>query len=372
MHIRQIDTNNRQDVQRFIQFPFDLYRGCPQWVPPLASDARAVFNRKKHPFYRHSDADFFLAERDGRVVGRIAVLDHRLYNEYHNRRTAFFYLFECEDDAEAAQGLFAAACDWARARGLTEMKGPHGFLRSDGHGVLVEGFEHRPAMGIAYNYPYYDALIMGAGFQGYDDFLSGRIDRGHELPPRFFEIAETVRERRGFRIQSFRSKREMRRWVPIVGPVLQAAFADTDEFCPFTPEEFRQMVNQLILAARPDCVKLVMKGDKPVGFLFTFSDISAALQKTGGRLWPFGWIHILREFRRTDWANINGLGLLPEYQGMGANAVLYAELANTLMDSQFNHGDIVQVSEANLKSMGDMEAIGVKWYKRHRVYRKDL
>ncbi len=369
MQIRQIDTRSPRDVRQFIQFPFDLYRGCPQWVPPFASDAKAPLNRKKHPFYKHSDADFFVAERDGRVVGRIAVLDHRLYNEHHNRRAAFFYLFECENDPEAAQGLFAAACDWARARGLTEMKGPHGFLRSDGHGVLVEGFEHRPALGIAYNYPYYDALITAAGFQGYDDFLSGYLGRGHQLPPRFFEIADKVRERRGFHIQGFR---EMRQWIPSAARVLEGAFADTPEFCPFTPEEFKQMVDQLILVAEPRLIKLVLKDGEPVGFLFAFADISAALQKTGGRLWPFGWIHILREFRRTDWVNINGLGLLPEYQGLGANAVLYAELAKTLIDSQFNHGDIVQVSEANLKSMGDMEAIGVKWYKRHRVYRKDL
>lgn len=372
MQIRKIDTGNRKDVHQFIQLPFDLYKGNAQWVPPIASDIRGLLNRKKHPFYRHSDADFFLAERDGRAVGRIAVLYNRNYNEHHNRRTAFFYLFECEDDQEAAHGLFDAAFDWARSHDMNEIKGPRGFLRSHGHGILVEGFEFRPAMGIPYNHPYYATLVEGAGFQKFDAFLSGRIDRGHELPERFFEIAERVKERRGFRIQEFRNKREMRQWIPRIEPVLRQAFADAPEAYPFTPEEFKQMATSMILAAKPDCVKLVMKGDQPIGFLFTFSDISAALQKTGGRLWPFGWIRILLEFRRTDWANLNGVGLLPEYQGMGANAVLYAELTKTLINSQFNHGDIVQVSEQNMKSFSDMEAIGVRWYKRHRVYRREL
>ena len=372
MQVRKLDTNDHRDARQFIQFPFELYQGCAQWVPPIASDIRGVLNRRKHPFYRHSDADFFLAERDGRTVGRIAVFFNRNYNERHNRHAAFFYLFDCEDDAEAAQGLFAAACDWARERGLDEIKGPKGFLGSDGLGALVDGFEHRPAIGIPYNYPYYEALITGAGFQKHEDLLSGYLPRDHPLPERFFDIAEKVKERRGFAIQQFHSRREMRRWIPVAARVLQAAFSDSPEFCPFTPEEFKQMVDQLILVAEPRLIKLVLKDGEPAGFLFAFSDISAALQKTGGRIWPLGWIRLLLEFRRTDWVNVNGLGLLPQYQGMGANAVLYAELAKTLRESQFLHADIVQVGEENLKSMGDMEAVGVRWYKRHRVYRMGL
>ena len=372
MQVRKIDTRNRKDVRKFMQVPFDLYRGNAQWVPPLESDIRGAMNRDKHPFYAHSDADFFVAERDGQAVGRIAALFNRKYNEYHNRRNAFFYYFDCEDNPDTAQGLFDAAFDWARGRGMTEIKGPRGINRSDGHGLLLEGFEFRPAMGMPYNHPYYQALVEGAGFVKHDDFLSGRLDRGHVLPERFFEIAERVKERRGFRIQQFRNKRELRKGIEAIQPVLLKAFADQSEFHPFTPQEFKQMVNNMILAAKTDCVKLVMKGDDPIGFLFTFSDLSAALQETGGRLWPFGWIRILREFKRTDWANLQGVGLLPEYQGMGANAVLYAELAKTLQNSQFNHGDIVQVSEQNMKSFSDMEAVGVTWYKRHRVYRREL
>jgi hypothetical protein len=255
---------------------------------------------------------------------------------------------------------------------MHEIKGPKGFLGSDGLGALVEGFDHRPAIGIPYNYPYYEPLITGAGFRKHEDLLSGYLPRDHDLPQKFFDVAEKVKERRGFAIQEFRTKREMRRWIPVAARVLQAAFSESDEFCPFTPEEFKQMVDQLLLVAEPRLIKLVLKDGEPAGFVFAFSDISAALQQTDGRIWPFGWIRILREFRRTDWVNVNGLGLLPQYQGMGASAVLYAELAKTLRESQFLHADIVQVSEENLKSMGDMEAIGVKWYKRHRVYRREL
>ena len=149
--IRPIDTSNRRDVKRFLDFPFQLYRHVPQWVPPFASDAKRMLDRKKHPFYQHSAAEFFIAQEADRVVGRIAVLDHRPYNEWNHSSTAFFYLFEVENNREAAQGLFEAAIEWARARGLTQIYGPKGFSVLDGMGLLVKGFEHRPALGISYN-----------------------------------------------------------------------------------------------------------------------------------------------------------------------------------------------------------------------------
>src|SRR5512141_537885 len=127
MDIIQIDTANRREVKRFLDFPFHLYRHVPQWVPPFESDAKRMLDRKKHPFYRHSAAEFFVAQEADQVVGRIAVLDHRPYNEWNHSRTAFFYLFEVENNREAAQGLFGAAADWARARSLTHIYGPKGF-----------------------------------------------------------------------------------------------------------------------------------------------------------------------------------------------------------------------------------------------------
>ena len=182
--IRKLDTSSRRDVNRFIDLPFRIYRDCPQWVPPLVDDVKLMLNRKKYPFYEHSDADFFVAEREGRMVARIAVLENRHYNEHAHSRTAFFYLFEAEDDPEAAVALFEQIEAWARARGLNKIVGAKGFLQGDGVGVLVEGFEHHPAVGIPYNHAYYGELIERAGYTRQRDFMSAYLPGNVELPPR--------------------------------------------------------------------------------------------------------------------------------------------------------------------------------------------
>jgi hypothetical protein len=132
------------------------------------------------------------------------------------------------------------------------------------------------------------------------------------------------------------------------------------------------VADRLLAISDPRLLKGVMKGEEIAGFVFAFPDISAAIQKTKGRIWPLGWIHLLREFRRTNWVNLNGLGLLPEHRGVGANAVLYTELAKSVYDFGFEHADVVQIEERNVKSLGEMAAIGVEWYKRHRIYRRVL
>lgn len=372
MHVRQLDTTSSRDVRRFIDLPFQLYRDCPQWVPPLVDDMRLVLNRRKHPFYEHSTADFFLAEEAGRPLGRIAVLDNRHYNEHHGTNKAFFYYFDCVEDTAVSRPLLEAACAWARGRGLTTMEGAWGFLEGEGIGVLVEGFEHRPAVGIPYNYPYYDALLADAGFRRKTDYYSGYLSGRHELPERFFAVADKVKEKRGFRIKSFPTRRELRRWVPRVIEVYNRSFSENLEYYPITQAEGRTIFDRMITAADPRLIKLVLKGDEVVGFLFAFHDISAALQRIRGRLWPFGVIQVLLEFKRTKWVNFNGTGLLQGHRGVGANAVLYTEMARSIREFGFDHADVVQVEERNIKSMGDMTAIGVRWYKKHRVYEREL
>ncbi len=372
MPIRKIDTSQAQDVRQFINFPFELYGDCPQWVPPLVPDMKLALNRDRYPFYRHSEADFFVAEEGDRTLGRITAIHNRRYNEYHGCRTAFFYYFEVVQDFEVARALFNAVFEWALDRGLDEVVGPRGLLRADGHGLLVEGFEHRPAMGIPYNPPYYASFLEELGFEKEIDFLSAHLSGKYDLPPRFYDIAEKVKERRGFRVKSFTSKRELRRWVPEVQRVNNEAFTDGWGYFPIDEAEASAIADRMLLAADPRLIKLVMKGEKVVGFVIGYPDVSAGIQRANGRLWPFGWIHILLEFKRTKWVNFNGVGLLPEHQGVGANAVLYTELAKSTLEFGFEHADLVQVADTNIESLGEVAAVGGEWYKRHRTHRRGL
>ncbi len=370
--IHQVRTDNPEDVERFVRFPFRLYRDNPYWVPPLVSSARKQLNRNLHPFYRHSDAEFFLALSGREVVGRIAVLEPRKRNAYRGRRGAFFALFDAVDDTAVANALFDAAFDWARRRGLEEISGPEGFSAGDSLGVLVRGFEYLPALGINYNYPYYDRLIQEAGFQKQTDYFSGYLPGSTKLPERIHEIAERVKARRGFRVLTFRSKAEMRAIAPRVVDAYNAAFAENREFVPITGEDAQRIIDRLVNLTRPDVSKVVVKGDEIVGFILGFPNVNRALQRCGGRLYPFGWAMLMWEYRYTDRIDFNGGGILPKYQGLGVDAIMFTELEKTVHERGFRHAEIVQVNEQNTKMMREMEALGVNFYKAHRIYERRL
>lgn len=369
--ITEIDTADRRAVDGFIELPFRLYRDCPQWVPPIVDDTRLMLNRRKYPFYAHSDAAFFTAERDGRPVGQIAALENRHYNAHWNSKTANFYFFDCANDAEAATGLFGAVEAWARERGLNKVVGAKGFLQGDGLGVLIEGFDHHPAIGIPYNHAYYAGLIEAAGYTRQRDFMSLYLPGNPELPPRVFEIADRMMARRGFTIKRFASKSELRAWIPRIVQTYNDAFERNWEFNPVTEAEAKVIGDRLMMVGEPEMIKLVMKGDAIAGFLFGFPDLSDGIRRAKGRLLPLGWIAILGEFKRTRWLNLMGAGILAPYRGLGVNAILYAEMFKTISTGRFDHADIVQIEESVL-TLDDALRMGAKVYKKHRVYEKSL
>ena len=183
-------------------------------MPPLAADAALMLNRERHPFFRHSDAIFLLAWQNGEAIGRLAVLDHANYNPFNRERPAVFYLFACIDDRETALALFARGFDWARARGLNRMVGPHGLSALDGLGLLVKGFEHRPALGIPYNLPFYPGLIEAAGFERMDDSVFGYLSEAMPVPEKINEVSALVPKRRGRRVVGFHTRRERQGFTP--------------------------------------------------------------------------------------------------------------------------------------------------------------
>ena len=369
MKITQVDLSNKKQVKDFLDLPFRIYKDIPQWVPPLRMDDRVRLDSKRYPFYQHSQARFFLAYDRTRVIGRLAVIDNRLYNQHNNESTAFFYLFECENDQSVANALFDAACGWARARGLTKILGPKGFTVLDGFGLLVKGFEHRPAFGLPYNPPYYPDLIEGMDFQPERDAISGYLGADIQFPARIHELAERIARRRGLRIARYRTRKDLRAFVPKLKNLYNDALRGTAGNAPLTDAEVKMMANQLLWFADPRLLKIVYRDDEPVGFLMAYPDISAALQKTKGRVFPFGWITLLREFKRTDWLNINGAGLLPEYRGSGGTAILYSELFKSVVETgQFRHAEVVQVGLENENMMREMEHFGIDFYKVHRTY----
>jgi len=370
IQIEKVDTSNKSQVEAFVRFPFRIYKDCPQWVPPILSDIRLMLNRSKHPFYEHSDADFFLAKQNGEIVGRIAVMENRPYNQYHGTQQAQFYLLEAVDDLDVFRVLFERAMDWARERGLNELVGPKGFSPFDGYGILIEGFEHRQMMTMMnYNHPYYPQHLEALGFQKEVDFVSCYMHRSSfNLPEKVREVARRVQERGYFEVKSFETKSELRQWAKKIGKAYNETFVNNWEYYPLTEREIDFVVDTLITVADPRLIKIILSKDKVVGFLFGFRDVSEALQRAKGRLTPWAIADLLLEMRRTKWVSLNGAGVLPEYHGRGGNALLYAEMEKTVREFGFEHAELTQVAESAVQMRKDLITVGGKAYKNHRVY----
>ncbi len=373
MNILPIQPHDRHRINQFIDLPFRLYANNPCWVPPLVMDLRAAFNTQKYPFYQHGEAQFLLALDDRDLpIGRLVVFNNFAYNEFNNEKTAFFGMFECVDDQKVALALFNAGFDWARSRGLTRITGPKGFTMLDGMGLLVKGFDHRPALAQPYNLPYYHDLVAAAGFETAREVVSGYLSRNIVLPEKVQRAAVLVQKRYGITVQRFNTKRQL---LSMIAPLLKLyndSIVPGDGNLPMNEQDVKGMADQMMLFADPHLVKILLKDDQPIGFLLAYPDISAAIQHSHGRLFPFGWLGILLEPRRTKWLNINGAAILSEYQGLGGTAVLFNELYRSIVESRYEHAEVVQIGLENTRMQNEMRNFGVDFYKMHRTYRRNL
>lgn len=374
MNIIPINPDSRQDQKRFLDLPFHLYRDIPQWVPPLSFEARRIFDRKRHPFYQNGEAGFFLAlDERGATCGRIAVLHNRAYNAFNNEQSAFFYLFESRNDAEVSGALFERAESWARGKGLNKLIGPKGFTALDGLGLLIKGFEHRPAFGLPYNPPYYSGLVEGAGFIPCGDMVSGYLDpRRMILPEKVERLAELIQQRRGMRVVRIQNRRELMRIIPELQKLYNDSLEGTTGNIPLTQDDLRAMASQLLWFANPRLIKLIRKEDALIGFLLAYPDISAAVQRCRGRLFPLGWVDLLLEIKRTRWVNINGAAIVEKYRGSGGTALLFKAMYDSILAGGFEHADLVQVGTDNEKMQLELRSLGIDFYKCHRLFEKNI
>ena len=381
--VEMIDTTNKMHVKRFIDMPYHLYRDCPQWVPPIRMDMETQLNKNKHPFYEHSDVEFFIAIRDGKDVGRIAAIENKPYNKYHNTKISNFYYYETEDDLEISEALFNTVSNWAKNRGLDTIMGPKGLGPLDGYGILVEGFEHRAMMTMMlYNHSYVPKHMEALGFEKEVDFVSCYVDtKILNVPERVHRIANRVQQRGTLNVKTFNSKKELRAWAPRIGYAYNNAFVDNWEYYPLSDNEVEYILDTIITIADPRLIKVITHNEDVVGFLLGFADISDAIQKCGGYLLPtrdkpfsFGIINVLLDlkFMRADWIALNGMGILPGFQGKGGNALLYSEMEKTVKDFGFEHAEMTQVAESAVQMRKDLINLGGIPYKNHRVYRKSI
>ena len=369
-----IEVNSKELQKKLVDFQFELYKDSAQWVPPFLSDAYLKMDKEKHPFYDHSESDFFLAIRDGKVVGRIAALMNNPFNEYHKCKEGEFYLFDSIDDQEVANALFDRVFEWARARGLERIVGPKGYGPLDGYGIQIYGFEHRGMMTMMnYNFPYYQKLVENYGFTKEVDFVSSYLStRDFVLPEKVNKAVKLAEKHGKIRVKNFRNTKEVMQWIYKIKEAENRAFVNNWEYYPLSDRELDAVVESALQLLDPKLIKIVLnQQDDIVGFVLPFPDVSGALQKNKGKLGLIELIRLFYAIKTTKWLDFNGIGILPEYQGMGGNAIIFNALLEAARDNpRFIHAELTQVAETAVQMRKDLENLGVRYYKNHRVYQK--
>ena len=372
--IEAVNRQNNSFVGEFVELPYRLYQGVPQWVPFMKVDVRNMLDPKKHPFYEHSDAQAFIAVRNGQTVGRFAMMENKLYNQVQNKRIANFNLLESENDIEVIKSLFEAGKEWAAKRGLNRIVGPKPFGLGDGYGILVEGFDKRQMMIMMnYNLPYLPRLMEEYGFEKEVDFVSCQIEIAKfSLPEKVKRVAERVLEKGTISVRGFRTRSELRTVGKDIGEIYNKVFVKNWEYYPYTKREIETAIENVILFADPKLIKVLMDGEKIIGFLFAFPDVSRALQRHKGQLNPISILDLLGESRRADMVSVNGMGVMEEYHGRGGNALLYYEMEKTVKSKHFKYAEFTQVAESAEQMRKDLITLGGAEVKNHRVYRIDV
>lgn len=373
MTIEVVESSRGRAAREFIDFPHRLYRGCAQWVPQFRHDIRVMLDRR-HPFFERGRAQFFVARKGDRAVGTLCAIENVAYNEFHKSKRGHFHFFDCVDDREVSHSLFEAAFAWLRGRGMEEVVGPFG-IGFMGMGVLVEGFAHRAVMTMmSYNHPYYGQAIEAEGFAKHKDQLSMFIDaKTFRLPDKVRRVAEIAMKRGNFEVPEFRFKRDLARRAQDIGRVYNESFqSHGDEYSPFSAREIRQITSDLMTVADPSLIKLLLCKGEIAGFLFGFPDLSAALQRSRGRITPWSIVDLLLEYGRTRWLIVNGAGILPRYQRLGGNALLYSMLEKIAARKRFLYVDAVQIAESTELMLADLKTLGGTVYKIHRIYHRSI
>ncbi|HEX5635059.1 MAG TPA: hypothetical protein VFX50_17570 [Gemmatimonadales bacterium] len=367
---------SRRDLRAFIDLPYRLFARDPIWVPPLRYDVATMLDRKKNPYFEHAEAEYFLAERGGEVVGRIAANQNRLHNETHQDRVGFWGWFECIDDQAVADALFAAADAWLRARGLTVSRGPASFSTNDQCGLLVDGFATRPTLMMPHNPPYYVALVERAGFAKAKDLLvyeGGSEDHYVPVPERLARGTELIRQRMGVTLRPL-NLRDFKGEVERIKAIYNAAWERNWGFVPMTDHEIDHLAAQFRPIAIPEMVPFAEKDGRVIAFGLALPDLNTALiGNLKGRLLPFVvktlWLLKTRRQRR---ARILLLGILPEYRGKGIDAMLYHWIWTKSGDRQIYWGEAGWILEDNPAMNAGLEKMTFKVYKTYRLYDRPL
>ncbi len=364
-------VESKTDLKTFIHIPWTVYKNDKNWVPPLISVEKERFYPEKGAYFKNAEAQFFIAYRGERPVGRIVAHINHTHNDFHKDKVGFFGFFECMPDYEAAEALFSTASDWLKERGRDIIRGPMNYSTNDECGLLVKGFDSPPVVMMSYNPQYYESFIEKFGFHKAKDLVAfyKNIDG---MPERFERIIDKIKERRNYTIRKL-CKKHFLEDVETIFEIYNNAWQDNWGFVPMTQPELVHLAKELKDIIDFDLAYIVYIKDKPIAFSLTLPDVNQALIKVrNGRLLPFGWLKLLFAMKHITQVRVVTLGIVKNYKNIGIDTVLYYETIKTCEKKGIPSGEMSWVLEDNIRMCRPIERMGGKIYKIYRVYDKEL
>lgn len=373
MAVEIVKVENKAQLRKFIRFPEQLYKGDKYFVPALEGDEWDTFNPKKNGAYEFCDADCFLAYKDGKLVGRVAAILNRKANEDWNRNSVRFGWIDFTNDQEVVNAMLDTVAKWGRERGCDNMRGPWGFTDMDKEGLLVEGFEKLCPFTCLYNYPYYDTLIQNAGLKKDVDWVQRIVNFSPELPP-MYKLARVVEKRYGLHMARVKNTHELaNKYGMAMFHMYNETFAPLFMFSPLTDKQIRNYLDTYEPILDSKFVAVVLdRNDSPVGFAFCVPSLSKAVKKSHGKLFPFGFLRILKALHRNDTLEALMIGVHPDYQGKGANILLLEYIHQSCVEAGIKHVIINPQLEDNFKAISLFDQYNVEPYMRRRAYTKRI
>ncbi|NDW18548.1 hypothetical protein D0T53_06420 [Dysgonomonas sp. 216] len=376
MSVTIIEANDKASRRKFVKFPIKLYAGNPYYVPSLILDELGTLDEKKNPAFDFCEMQLFLAYRNNEVVGRIAAIINHQANKIWERKSARFSFVDFIDDNEVVDALFDAAISWAKSKGMNNIQGPMGFTDLDYEGLLIEGFDKISTMSTVYSYPYYKDQIERLGFEKEVDWNEYYIPVPESTPDRHRRIAEIVKKKFGLKVLKFESLKQITPYVDKLFHLLNRAYEPLYGFAPLTKKQIDYYVKMYVPLLRWDVVSLIVKEDTDeiVAFGIGVPNLSKALQKAKGKLFPFGWYYLLKDLKgkKNPVIDLMLVGVAPEYQGKGVNAIIFDDFIPSAHKCGFRYAESNPELEMNDKVASLWDGFNAERHKVRRAYMKNI
>jgi GNAT superfamily N-acetyltransferase len=373
IELKEINHLKKKELNEFLQFPFDLYRNHPYWVPSLYVDEYEIFSPSQNPVLKHAELKLYLAVQDGKTCGRICgIINHR-ENRLYQKSKARFGWFDITDDEAVSRILLERIETWARAKGMTEIEGPMSFTNLDKAGLLIEGFDELPTLATIYNHPYYASHLERKGYTKAADWVEHELECPTELSDRFVKFNSILQEKYKLHAVSPQTKADIRRYAFKMFDLVNKTHRELHGFVAFEPEQVDLYVRKYSRILKPKFISLVAnEQDELIAFGISLPSVSKALQKTKGRLFPWGWYHLWKAIRRNDRLDLYLIGTDPAWRNKGVHALIFYEITKAAIEFGIRKVESNPELESNTNVQLLWKGYEYRQHKRRRTYSRVL